>query len=223
MSYQLLAVITTPRLADATAEMLKKNSLPLIYRFSAEGTASSDIMDMLGLGSIDKCMFISMVPKHLSGAVMKKLHLELKLDTVNSGIAFAIPLNGANNLILKMLNKYAEDSAEVSGRKDENSMAESTHALVVAIVNRGFSADVMEAAKSAGARGGTVIHSHRLGDKEITSFWGITSQEESEIVLILTEKEDKVAIMQSILDKCGMNSEAKGIAISMPIDSVIGI
>ena len=76
-----------------------KGALPLQYRFNAEGTASSEIMDMLGLGSIDKSVLISMIPKELSDVLMDKLRSELQLNMANSGIAFTIPLNGANNLI----------------------------------------------------------------------------------------------------------------------------
>ena len=216
---QLLAVITTPKLAEKTSEMFKKAELPLQYRFSAEGTASSEMMDMLGLGSIEKCMLISVVPKMLSLVMLKRLHSELKLDTVNSGIAFTIPINGANNLILRMLGQL---HGEHLG-KDDVSMADSNHVLVAAIVNRGFSADVMTAAKSAGARGGTVIFSRRIGSEEVAGFWGLSEQEEKEIVLILSEAADKLPIMQSISDSCGMHSEAKGLVTSMPIDSVIGI
>lgn len=223
LSFQLLTVITTPKLAEKTAEMFKKGALPLQYRFSAEGTASSDIMDMLGLGSIDKCVLVSMVPKHLSGIILDKLHSELQLDSVNSGIAFTIPLNGANNLILRMLTRNTEENVYSSDGKDENSMTESKHVLVAAIVNRGFSGDVMEAAKSAGAKGGTVINSRRIGNEEVTGFWGLSVQEEKEIVMILTPVEDKLNIMRSISEKCGMNSDAKGIVMSMPIDSVMGI
>lgn len=223
LSFQLLTVITTPKLAEKTAEMFKKGALPLQYRFSAEGTASSDIMDMLGLGSIDKCVLVSMVPKHLSGIILGKLHSELQLDSVNSGIAFTIPLNGANNLILRMLTRNTEENVYSSDGKDENSMTESKHVLVAAIVNRGFSGDVMEAAKSAGAKGGTVINSRRIGNEEATGFWGLSVQEEKEIVMILTPVEDKLNIMRSISEKCGMNSDAKGIVMSMPIDSVMGI
>lgn len=223
LSFQLLTVITTPKLAEKTAEMFKKGALPLQYRFSAEGTASSDIMDMLGLGSIDKCVLVSMVPKHLSGIILDKLHSELQLDSVNSGIAFMIPLNGANNLILRMLTRNTEENVYSSDGKDENSMTEPKHVLVAAIVNRGFSGDVMEAAKSAGAKGGTVINSRRIGNEEATGFWGLSVQEEKEIVMILTPVEDKLNIMRSISEKCCMNSDAKGIVMSMPIDSVMGI
>ena len=94
-AFQLLTLITTPKLADQAAELFKKRALPLQYRFSAEGTASSEIMDMLGLGSIDKSVLISMVPKNLSDVLMDKLRSELRLHAANSGIAFTIPLNGA--------------------------------------------------------------------------------------------------------------------------------
>lgn len=41
--------------------------------------------------------------------------------------------------------------------------------------------------------------------------------------MILTSVEDKLNIMRSISEKCGMNSNAKGIVMSMPVDSVIGV
>ena len=40
VSFQLLVLITTPKLAEHAAEMFKKGALPLQYRFNAEGTAS---------------------------------------------------------------------------------------------------------------------------------------------------------------------------------------
>lgn len=215
VSFQLLTLITTPKLAEKAAEMFKKGALPLQYRFNAEGTASSEIMDMLGLGSIDKSVLISMIPKELSDVLMDKLRSELQLNMANSGIAFTIPLNGANNLILRIL-------AQNTG-KEENSMSETKYSLVAAIVNRGFSGDVMETVRGAGAKGGTVIHSRRIGNEDVTNFWGLSVQDEKEIVLILTESANKVALMKCIGESCGMHSEAQGIVMSMPIDSVAGI
>lgn len=47
-------------------------------------------------------------------------------------------------------------------------------------------------------------------------------QKEKEIVMILSETENKMKLMQSIGEKCGMHSDAKGIVMSLPIDSVVG-
>ena len=52
---------------------------------------------------------------------------------------------------------------------------------------------------------------------------GLGVQEEKEIVMIIAKSEDKLPIMQSISDKCGMHSEAKGLVMSMPIDSLVGM
>ncbi|MGN8800870.1 hypothetical protein ACTNCH_08920 [Candidatus Merdisoma sp. HCP28S3_D10] len=39
----------------------------------------------------------------------------------------------------------------------------------------------MEAVRAAGARGGTVIRSRRIGNEEVTSFWGLSVQEEKRL------------------------------------------
>ena len=223
ISFRLLVLITTPKLAQLAAELFKKGDLPLQYRFHAEGTASSEIMDTLGLGSIDKSILISMLPKNLADILMEKLRSQLQMSTANSGIAFTVPLSGANNLILRILTRHTHEELLSIKGKEENTMSERKYSLVAAIVNNGFSGDVMDAVRQAGGKGGTVIHSRRIGNEEVTSFWGLSVQEEKEIVLILTETEDKVALMKNIGEHCGMHSEAQGIVMSLPIDCVAGI
>ncbi len=221
-SFQLLVLITTPKLADKAAELFRKGALPIQYRLNAEGTASSEIMDMLGLGSVDKCILVSTIPQHFGEKMLGMLHAKLRLNTVNSGVAFTIPLTGASNLILR-LTQSIEEAAFDSKGKDEITMTETKHTLVTAVVNRGFSEDVMNAARTAGARGGTVMHSRCIGNEEATGLWGLSVQEEKEIVLILAKAEDKMAIMRSITEHCGASSEAQGVVVSLPVDSVMGI
>ena len=50
--------------------------------------------------------------------------------------------------------------------------------LVLTIVNRGSSDQVMEAARSAGARGGTVIYARRVGYEDVQNMLGFTLQPE---------------------------------------------
>ncbi|MCH5325018.1 MAG: hypothetical protein J1E39_07355 [Eubacterium sp.] len=222
-SFRLLTVITTPKLAEKATDMFCGDALPIQYRFNAEGTASSEMMDMLGLGSIDKCVLASVMSTQFANTMLRRLHTELQLDTINSGIAFTIPINGANNLALQMLAQSGKEQEQQTDGRGETTMSDIKHSVIAAIVNRGFSGDVMSAAREAGARGGTVIHSRHVGSEEAAGFWGVGMQEEKEIVLIISEAESKVAIMKEIMDHCGMQSDAKGIVVSMPIDSVIGI
>lgn len=219
--YQLLMLIATPKLADKAADMFLKSALPIQYRLNAEGTASSEIMDTLGLGSTDKAVLVSTVPQSFGNLMLSMLHTQLRLDAVNSGIAFTIPLTGVNNLLLRLMDHTAEETHH-NGKVD-HIMTETKYALIAAVVNRGFSGEVMDAARAAGAGGGTVVHSRSIGSEEATSFWGLSVQEEKEFVLILADAGSKVAIMRGISEACGMHSEAQGLVLSLPIDEVMGL
>lgn len=222
-SYQLLVLITNPKLAEKATKIFRKSTLPVQYRLNAVGTASSEIMDMLGLGSIDKCVLMSTVPCQQGNAMLTRLRQELHLGAVNSGIAFTVSLTGMNKLLFRMLKKEEEENEIHSTGKAGNNMSDTKYALIAATVNIGFSGDVMEAAKAAGASGGTVIHSRWIGNEEVAASWGLSMQEEKEIVLILSEEEKKVEIMSAISEKCGMRSDAKGLVMALPIDSVMGL
>ncbi len=221
LSYQILAVISTPKLAEKAAKMLQKEGLPVQYRLNAQGTASSEVMDMLGLGSIDKCILLSMVSKPVAKNMLRQLHGGLRLDTVNSGIAFTIPINGVNRLLLRLMTDTTPE--ELRQGKDEETVTEAKHTLIVAAINRGFGDNVMDVARAAGAGGGTIMHSRQIGSEELTRQWGLSVQEEKELVLILAEAENKTAIMQAISGQFGTQTEAKGLVLSLPIDSVMGI
>lgn len=72
------------------------------------------------------------------------------------------------------------------------------HELILTIINRGYADLVMDAAKNAGASGGTIVHARGTGIHEAEKFFGIIVQPEKEIVLILTEREKKNEIMTAI-------------------------
>ena len=220
-AYQLLMLITTHKLADKAEAIFKKSRLPLQFRFTAEGTAPSEMIDMLGLGSVDKSMLMSMIPNGAAEDLMDNLKSKLKMHEVNSGIAFTMPLSGASNLIVRLLQNSG--AAPTTDGKDDESMSEMKNALVLALINRGFSGDVMEAAKSAGATGGTVIHSRSIGNEEATALLGLDTQEEKEMVMILTSSKNRLPIMEAITTHCGTHSAAKGLVMSLPVDAVIGV
>lgn len=214
-----LVVITTDKSAVRAAELFKEKGFPVQYAMLAEGTASSEMLDMLGLGSTEKRMLMTTLPRPVAEQMLKTIHDDLALSRADGGIAFTLPITGLSNLIMRMMNGMAEGESK---RKEGNTMTDNKFSLVTAVVNRGFSNDVMVAAREAGARGGTVIHSRQLLNEDSTNFWGVSMQEEKDILLIITDIENKITIMKAIGESFGINSEAKGIVLSMPIDSVTG-
>ncbi|MBE6897251.1 MAG: transposase [Ruminococcaceae bacterium] len=218
--YRLLFLIASPKLALKAEQLYKKGKVPMQYHVLAKGTASGEIKDILGLGEIEKNIIISMMQKEKASKMLEHLKNRLYLGTPNTGIAFTIPLSGGSAAAVRIMQKAENDTRS---ERTEVEKMKNKHVMIMAFVNQGFSEEVMAAAKPAGAGGGTVFHSRRVCSEEAIQLWGITIQQEREIVLILAEEEKKVAIMQAITEKCGAQSDAHGIVVSMPVDEVAGL
>lgn len=221
LSFRIFILITTPKLCEKATLLLNEAGIPVHFKLYGIGTAPSEMLDILGLGTPDKTIMISMMPTEIANALLKTVYMELTFGIPGNGIAFTMPLSGANSHTIKMLTSIEEN--DTTERKEEIIMSEIKRVLIAAVINQGYSEDVMKAAREAGAGGGTVIHARKDGNAETMSIWGFDIQEEKEIVLIVADTETKLDIMTSIGEKCGINTEANGMIVSLPIDSCIGI
>lgn len=98
-------------------------------------------------------------------------------------------------------------------------MAEETKfQLVICIVNAGFSQNVVEAARKAGARGGTILRGRGSANPEAEEFFGVTIQPDKELVIILVPDKIKDAVLQTVYAESGLSQEGQGIAFSLPVD-----
>lgn len=219
---RMLLLIAAPKLEEKAVKIFDEAGVPVQYRMDGHGTASREILDMLGLDSGDKALLMSLLPKSFANEMLVKLRRSLRLGTAGSGIACTLSLTGASNRMVQMLDMVNEDRRAAQTRRLPV-MEENGYQMVIALVNQGYSEDVMAAARPAGAGGGTVLHSRRVGGDETLTFWGISVQPEKEIVMILCRQEDKVNIMKAIADSCGMKSEAQGLVISLPVETVVGL
>ena len=216
---RLLFLIVSQKLGKRAETLFSEAHWPIQYRVTAKGTAQGEVVDMLGLGGIDKTVLLSLMPKSLADKALVHMQNRLYLGTPNTGVAFTVPLSAATAGITRMMQSLDNDKEN----KTEGDIMDSKYTMIMAFVNQGFSEEVMSAAKPAGASGGTVFHSRRVENEESMQFWGIPIQQEREIVLILATKETKVAIMKAISEKCGIQSDAHGVVISLPVDDVAGL
>ena len=95
--------------------------------------------------------------------------------------------------------------------------------VIITILNRGFSDLVMDAAREQGAKGGTILTARGTAAKKLETSFGFAVSQEKEIILILTTKEEKNAIMTAICKSAGLNTQGKGITFSLPVDEVLGV
>lgn len=98
-----------------------------------------------------------------------------------------------------------------------------SHEMICCIVNTGFSESVMDAAKSVGATGGTVLHARGTANQEAEKFFNISIQPEKEIVMIVTPAALKADVLHALYKSVGLQTPGQGIAFSLPVDQVVGL
>jgi nitrogen regulatory protein PII len=96
------------------------------------------------------------------------------------------------------------------------------YSLILTIVNRGYAELVMDAAREAGARGGTVLYARGTGIHASEKFMDIDIQPEKEVVLTIVNKTTVRAIMHAILEAGGLKTKGRGISISLPVTDLVG-
>lgn len=102
-------------------------------------------------------------------------------------------------------------------------MGKQAYEVIICIVNAGFSDTVMEAAKEAGAGGGTVMQARGTANKEAEKYFKITIQPEKEMVMILVPAKIKDKTLHAIYKSAGLQTAGQGIAFSMPVNQVVGL
>ena len=95
--------------------------------------------------------------------------------------------------------------------------------LVIALVNTGFSEVVMEAAKEAGAKGGTVVHARGTAGEDISKKYGIVITPDKEMILILVSAKITDKVIEEIYKKAGLSTDGQGIVFSLPVDNIAGL
>ncbi|MDR1571716.1 MAG: P-II family nitrogen regulator [Clostridiales Family XIII bacterium] len=95
--------------------------------------------------------------------------------------------------------------------------------LVLTVVNRGFADVAVDAAREAGARGGTVFYARGTGVHEIEKFFDISIQPEKEVILTLVRKEQTQPVMHSIVQAAGLSTEGRGLSMALPVGEVVGV
>jgi hypothetical protein len=208
------------------SEIFDEQNVRFHFICKARGTASSEILDLLGIGASDKAVVLALEQDVMVPMLLK----EVAQGNPGPGIAFSLPLSGINKPILGVfkdsIHKHISDKKQKTEKDDipqEGIMADKKHDLIVIVVNQGFSDELMAVARDAGATGGTIVNARGLVHKGPVKFFGISVQDEKEIITILATRDKKVAIMSAVSKGFGIASKAKGIVFSVPADNVTGL
>ena len=222
---KLLVGVVAAEDAEKVSGICNETSATLSYAFEAFGTARTAVLDYLGLGETEKRMVLGLIPDVAEAAILENIQRETELYLVGKGICFTVPLSGVSSIVAKGLVKGA--SGITTGKEKKMDKKEHKtkreYELIIAAMQSGFAEDAMTAAREAGAAGGTLVHAVTLDNRKAEQLIGVTIQRETEILMILTKSEGKLAIMRAIQETAGLKTDGGGILFSVPVDNLIGI
>ncbi len=204
----------------------KRDKLEKIYRslgltmdlsMLGRGTAPKELLTLRGLQPTEKVIVTTAADRIALKKLVHRAKEELYIDIPGNGIMLAVPIKSAGG---------AQALAYLAGENKTNQekpVMNFEYELIYVILNEGYSDDVMDAARPAGATGGTVISAKGTGIKQAEKFQGLTLANEKEIILIVAKSSAKADIMRAIIEKAGLQTKAGAICFSLPVSQIEGL
>lgn len=214
-----LFVITHSDFMEGYLEFFKQQGIASVEYNLCMGTATQKVLNVLGLQHKEKFMLQMMVSSDRQKKILNGLSELIESGGNDNGVAFTVPVDAIGGETAK---NYLVGANPIKKGGKEMDIEKSKCVLILTIVDKGNTDAVMDAAREAGASGGTVVKGKGTGT-EIAKVFGMSISEEKEIVYIVSERAKRNDIMYAIMEKAGPNSSAHGITFSLPVDGVLGI
>ena len=210
-----MIVITDRSRGGEFAAWFQSQGAALVLSALGQGTAATEVLDYLGLEATEKAVLLLAAPR--SGRIVRRAARELWLDVPGRGILMTVPISSVGGARARdyLLSWQAEE--------DDDMDRDITHELIVVIANRGHTDQVMDAARSAGAAGGTTVHAKGTGTELARKFLGVSLAAEKEIVFILAKEAARKPIMKAVMTQAGMHTKAQAVVFSLPVTDLAGL
>lgn len=95
--------------------------------------------------------------------------------------------------------------------------------LIIAFVKPSITDSVVDAMKEAGATGATIVPARGTGIHEAKSFFGLSIEDQTDIIVFLVEEHVAENLMQVIQLAGKFDDPGTGIALVIPVEHIAGL
>lgn len=224
----MVITITDRERTETAINLFRENNVFTTDIVLGQGTASRETLDYLYLNPSEKAIVFGAVTGAGLLPLLKAFKRKMFIDVPGNGIVAVVPLNtiGGRRSLEYMLDGQAVDTTQRSqeeAERMERMSVKTDHELIFVIANEGYSDLIMDAARGAGAAGGTVIKAKGTGAEYTEKFFGFSIASEKEIHLLVTPAQGRNNIMKAIMEKAGLESKAQSIVFSLPVSHALGL
>lgn len=187
MQYKFIVCIVPHNYGELLVKKACENGANGATIIMGKGTASNNVLQLLGLGETWKDIVYIIVKANVVENVKKSI-----IENIPQKAHFGVMFIQETLSFIK------------AGKIDENEKSEgkidmqNEYEMINLIVNKGYADDAMAAARKAGASGGTIICAKGTAKEGDEKFFGIDIVPEKEMLMILVPIDKKNEIMESI-------------------------
>lgn len=113
---KLLITIVNREKADFYMDLIQSFDVNMQFRASARGTASTDILHMMGLAESEKAVIFSVIREDRVKAALEALSARFATIKNGKGIAYTVPMSGM--IGVSLYNFFADNRRAVSATKE---------------------------------------------------------------------------------------------------------
>ncbi|MBQ4132890.1 MAG: P-II family nitrogen regulator [Desulfovibrionaceae bacterium] len=176
----------------------------------------SRILQMLSLADVDQDIVFTLLGSEADAVVSAIIDEAVKQPKKLTGMAILV------NVSEIFVRGTAQEKYALTESANARSLTmQSDYELITVIVNYGFANDVMEIARKAGARGGTIVNARGTGTAEDVKFFGITLVPEKEMLFIVAEKSKVQPILNEVNAIPNLCKPGGGIVFNLPISRFV--
>ncbi len=95
--------------------------------------------------------------------------------------------------------------------------------IILASVKADITEKIVDTAKEAGATGATIIPARGTGIHEAKTFFGLSLEAQTDIIMLLVEEHIVMKILDAIKEAGEFHKPGTGIAFVVPVEHVIGL
>lgn len=95
--------------------------------------------------------------------------------------------------------------------------------LILSSVKADITDNIVDSAKEAGATGATIIPARGTGIHEAKTFFGLSLEAQTDIILLLVEEHLVAKILETIKVAGEFHKPGTGIAFVVPVEHVVGL
>ena len=95
--------------------------------------------------------------------------------------------------------------------------------LILSSVKPDITDKIVDAAKASGATGATIIPARGTGMQEAKSFFGLSLEAQTDIILFLVEEHIVAKLLSTIKSAGEFHKPGTGIAFVLPVEQVVGL